>query len=679
MAVDQSQAFEMATLVRYLSPEAANFALQPASTLCKTLHSSAIYEAPGTAARTVFLLAHLDLAFAFVLSPAAVQDVISIVLDFTEHPTEMALVETGLTLLGKLAHSREVLCVSYVQMEDILLRLWKGSIVRLQAVEYSQLDLFTSLSTLAFCSETAESIESTCLSSHDEYQTAHALALLLDDAVYSRARRSGSGGVSDLTNAIESCKYACLVSLARGLPLASPLVESLLALCAEAARNTSNQVAPLVFAAVRGCLCGLGPPHGVGGLSDSAARSVVALLEGGLQVVLENVGNAKSFVALLREYCGMVFCPTVLASEAGGEGAALRDAVMRSFAALTSLADQKIAIMSFVADPCFEFWRLAVDPASSLRDVALESLHNYLDMFMSLALFGPLRDKNMDAERLDAAVSYAVNIPIVKQSWKQEELYDTQGTAEVNFNCHDYTIRVKGADLLLKLDSTSSPHSEFARCLLEKLLALHNSNKLKAKFDATLEHRMQMRLWCIVHVILDLVIASGTSLVAVLLQAVDVDLLPSTRHYVEWAVIRAILATREFPDVVWSWLDKYELRSTSIVSVMSVLHNVGRFLESPRLFFDTLFVKLLPWLTSNHFTIRLHAQFVAFQAWTRCQSDSSLQPLLENHKALVSMMQFVATNIDCIKHRLQAKNLYFVGVGISPNKCQGTNKASTLP
>ncbi|KAJ3077719.1 hypothetical protein HDU99_001013, partial [Rhizoclosmatium hyalinum] len=151
------------------------------------------------------------------------------------------------------------------------------------------------------------------------------------------------------------------------------------------------------------------------------------LLKNSLEILLENTGNAKHFTQILSHFSQLAFTPQILASS----NPQIHETVHTAFSALKDLANQRIGIMEHVATPFLSAWESA-HPA-------------HLDIFITLLSFGPTRDKNMDADRVDAAISY-----ILHTAPNPSPPNLSKETAELNFNCRDYAIRVRANAVLLR-------------------------------------------------------------------------------------------------------------------------------------------------------------------------------------------------------------------------------------
>jgi hypothetical protein len=72
---------------------------------------------------------------------------------------------------------------------------------------------------------------------------------------------------------------------------------------------------------------------------------------------------------------------------------------------------------------------------------------------------------------------------------------------------------------------------------------------------------------------------------------------------------------------------------------------------------------LLPWLTSNHHTIRLIAQCSLRKNWLRLKSLGGPNPVTLNGQeaAMETLCSFLETNADAVKFRGKLEESYFYG------------------
>jgi tRNA guanosine-2'-O-methyltransferase len=83
-------------------------------------------------------------------------------------------------------------------------------------------------------------------------------------------------------------------------------------------------------------------------------------------------------------------------------------------------------------------------------------------------------------------------------------------------------------------------------------------------------------------------------------------------------------------------------------------------------FYKNLFSKLMPWLTSHHFTIRLFSQYVVVKSWNFCMSSpTELQHIAQSSPSAI-MIGFLQNNAECVKHMKKSSDNYFTGGEFHP-------------
>ncbi|KAJ3408952.1 hypothetical protein CcCBS67573_g03606 [Chytriomyces confervae] len=657
---DQNRARQLVHMLNYLtSAPSKEEALAPLLDRCRNIYTSIAYAPTGTLQRIVFVLIELKEKHSILFGTAfrdSAQDLLSLFANYLENPSEPSLValKSHNLAMFHLLLSWQELNISIAEIDSLLVKTVVTATETL-AQPAMPLQLISSLLNISLAFDVSLEIPNSCF--HTSIQVSKLIEMITSDLRYTKELPKNSNW-SEILSEIQISKYKCLVSIGKRCPLRdNEAFEAVLAVCANAISNTSNTSAPIIFEAVTHVLGELRES-----LTPSALQSLAMVIRDGLAVVLENAGNAKHFVALLRGFGKMAFCPTLLFVTRAESAASddLRRDMEKAFFDLSDLSNQRTGVMNWVADECFSFWNHSIDETSRTCEAAFSSIEGYADLFIELLLFGPLRAANVDADRMDAAVSYALFMPQLEQTWSQSELSDIEGTIERNFNCQDYIIRVKASNILTKLSLVNKRHKNLANIFLRKLLKIHLSDKYKAKFDSTYEHRMQIRVWCSVQLLIPFCVGDAETM-SLLIDSLDVDTLPSTRYYVEWSILRVTLADPCALPLLWSHLDDFESKSTTIISVFSILVHLSRHLPADGLtnFHSTLCAKITPWLTSNHFTIRIYAQYLAHEVWTTCKDSKCIET--SEQRSLISVMKFIETSHDCVKHRAQARKLYFVG------------------
>lgn len=135
----------------------------------------------------------------------------------------------------------------------------------------------------------------------------------------------------------------------------------------------------------------------------------------------------------------------------------------------------------------------------------------------------------------------------------------------------------------------------------------------------------------------------------------------SIRCYLEWAIVKLL---SRFPDrlsLYYKKLSNPEHRPNYVISLLTVSFTLGQCLPESSLqgYFDEIFVRLLPWLITNHFTIRLFSYCAWQHNWKYC-NERGYGALLENNKYLDCIGNFMKTYIDCIKFFEKIKSQFYM-------------------
>ncbi|KAJ3117352.1 Tar (HIV-1) RNA binding protein 1 [Physocladia obscura] len=620
-------------------------ALKPLLSRLQTLNSSAAYAPSGTSQRAVILICAILDILTDVPNLGTNNGFSAI---FGQDLSELVVVCVAAIKIGKYNDSTPVFVLrNYARvLKECFTQYSKCfgvdvSFVRetirefVLAIESSKLrfgdgtqthhDIFCRLVGLKVAFEVSRFLKHTDISINKAEKI---LEIILKDLKWLKPVSNEKINWSEVQNEIQIFKYEAMEAvldfiITAKYTMTHKSVEFIVVNCSESVRKTSNIAVPHIFRALTRVI-------EIVSATDSALEYhndvICSVIKDGMDLVIENLVNAKNFAILCEAYTKMVFCPSLL---------------------YASVKNEK------------------------LKSVITESLLVFADIFISFLLFGPTRDRATDQDRMDAVISYNLKMPYILKSWNSAEVEDSFGTTELNFNCMDYVLRVKANDILSRLKPENEIHREFGQLVLSKLLDLHLSNKYFAKFEATYEHRMQTRIWCSIHVLIGYVL-NIEEFAEKFVEAVKGDLIVSTRSLLDWAAIRVFLKHPDVTSKAWDCLKNFDLKAPIICSFFSILKHVGPLLPSShqKSFYDMLFDKILPWLTSNHFTIRLYAQYVAYEAWQYCSThkqQNGLETVIDTHaNSFGAIIKFVEKNNDCIKHRKQAVKLYFVGGGFHP-------------
>jgi hypothetical protein len=109
---------------------------------------------------------------------------------------------------------------------------------------------------------------------------------------------------------------------------------------------------------------------------------------------------------------------------------------------------------------------------------------------------------------------------------------------------------------LLTLIKDHPEHRAVACSLLDHLFDMSLSKTLVAKYEGSFEHRQQIRLWCTIHLLLVHITENDAECwINRALDAVEADIIVSTRSYAEWAAIRLLLRFPDHVNALWTYVD----------------------------------------------------------------------------------------------------------------------------
>ncbi|KAI8852773.1 hypothetical protein BC829DRAFT_383772 [Chytridium lagenaria] len=378
-------------------------------------------------------------------------------------------------------------------------------------------------------------------------------------------------------------------------------------------------------------------------------EEVAIVAKAGKFLVEENWNNARYFASIVREFANTMFHRKFLETDFGEDG---NNEIVEAFSVFLKWGELKMPIVANMAKVALDFWSLSVltDPKHEQhKKAALSSLKRYYTTFIRLLLFGPLWDLNKDQRRMDASISVKVREmdKDLGSSVANLDPEDARGTAEMNFSNKDYTIRVRANDILARLDPASKDECDFAMTILSEMLRMYLSGKHDALFASSFEHRVQLRMWCSIHLLLDHIAPEDLEqYIQMILDCIEMDSVISTRFYIEWAVLRLLIRAPRLMPIFLDRLERFDRKAHIVCSYLLIASHIGRHIppEEQKSFFPLAFTRLMPWITTNHFSIRLYAQFAPI--------------------AIPAM--FLESNPDCIKHRQKADKVYFLSDAFDP-------------
>ncbi|KAG1589375.1 hypothetical protein G6F48_004655 [Rhizopus delemar] len=172
----------------------------------------------------------------------------------------------------------------------------------------------------------------------------------------------------------------------------------------------------------------------------------------------------------------------------------------------------------------------------------------------------------------------------------------------------------------------------------------------------------KLRISCSIILIIDLATEDKVdTYLETLFEITRKETVTSIRCYLEWAIVKLL---SRFPDrlsLYYKKLSNPEHRPNYVISLLTVSFTLGQCLPESSLqgYFDEIFVRLLPWLITNHFTIRLFSYCAWQHNWKYC-TERGYGALLENNKYLDCIGNFMKTYIDCIKFFEKIKSQFYM-------------------
>ncbi|KAJ1555936.1 hypothetical protein HK096_001455, partial [Nowakowskiella sp. JEL0078] len=190
----------------------------------------------------------------------------------------------------------------------------------------------------------------------------------------------------------------------------------------------------------------------------------------------------------------------------------------------------------------YSYWRTGLSSNSTTECPvnlnAFASLAIFSEEFTEMLLYGPVRDKDKDEQKVDAAVALKLRIdrPLgmdEKHQLTELEVDEIRGTALWNFSNKDYVPRIQAYILANMLDPQIPHESNLANLILDSLIQRYLHGEFVSIFSDTKEHRKQIRLWGTVHILLDfLQEKNSVQFAESLVSIIETERLESTRAYI---------------------------------------------------------------------------------------------------------------------------------------------------
>ncbi|KAJ3044964.1 Tar (HIV-1) RNA binding protein 1, partial [Rhizophlyctis rosea] len=485
--------------------------------------------------------------------------------------------------------------------------------------------------------------------------------LVLDRVRFRKSRGFDEGQVnwSELQNLFTEAQYDCVRAIAQASRtpdnpgFTSGVAHMVFERCVDELESATHATGEGIMILMR---------HLLGMEWEKDADLMGRAIRNALPVLEENWTNSKYFPGLYDAFVGFAFQPGTLGVEdLFVEGSGLREA----FHKILSWAEQRVGLVPKLGQACYDFWVNAVmqDADPVVSRLAVKSLRAYVPELVEMLLFGPVMEINKDDHKFDAVIA----LKLREGKLSSAEIEELQGTAQWNFSLKDYTVRVRALDIISRLSRGVPEHCEIALAILDVLLERHLGKMYFAKFMNSGPHRKQIRLWTAIHILIPFIPPQRAHhYTNLLMQCIELEMQISTRYYIDWALIRVLVTSEDCIGLVQGRLEEFDLKAHVISSFVTVLHHVGGKVKGRREFYETLLGSLVPWTSSNHFTIRLFAQYALWSGWKRCLENAELTPILETVPQITAAARFIAENVECARHREKCEKAYFLGGGFDP-------------
>ncbi|ORX56066.1 hypothetical protein BCR36DRAFT_176598 [Piromyces finnis] len=404
--------------------------------------------------------------------------------------------------------------------------------------------------------------------------------------------------------------------------------------------------------------------------------------ENGYKIIEENVSNSKWFNPLISKYIDFVFQPGLLKLPELNED---NGPIKKIFSKIILLGNVKTGIVNYMSTKLFNYWtsntvyfKKTLKQKVPLPNTLVNSKEHCQKFFMKqlveLLIYGPLREK--EDQKLDAAIALKLKLENNEMNKKKEtsendnekfneidEIDDIKETAEWNFSLKDYAVRVQHNIVLLKLQQSTIDNRNdelFAQKLLNYMINLYIENtkphgEFYTQYINTPQHRKQIRLWESICLLLHFIdVYTAESFINKIIELISNDnCMLSTRFYMEIALMKILIKFPKFVDLILNQLESFNQKAHAISSYITIVMNIGKYLpgEVQFDFFSKLFLKLTPWISSNHFTIRLFAQWAFSQSYLTCSCLPQFSQYLKHSQWHTAINRFILNNNECKRFR----------------------------
>ncbi|KAI8138427.1 hypothetical protein BJV82DRAFT_631498 [Fennellomyces sp. T-0311] len=348
-----------------------------------------------------------------------------------------------------------------------------------------------------------------------------------------------------------------------------------------------------------------------------------------IELIKENFTQSKTSPPMMRAMVDMVFQPEMLLPEELNQD---DGPVKRALNYIIEIGELKPFVVTQSAKLLHGFW--SQHPESMLR---------YAPEIAKLLAYGPLRDR--EDQKLEAATVIKLQNP--------ETVREAENSAASNFTQNDYMTRVYMNDLLLRLDKNNKVHMQFAERMMDVLLDKLSDGSLEHnQFCSTIEHRTKLRLWCsmlLLHRYINTE-EKAQHFISRLWPLLRAETIVSVRCYIEWMLSRILVKFPGQLKVLYAAMENCDVNPHYVVSFLSVSFPLGEKLDddAAQEYFEQVFARIIPWLTSNNFTVRLYAYCAWFRSLNACRKRG-LNPDIEKNRYMATLIKFMDQYVETIK------------------------------
>ncbi|KAI9275765.1 hypothetical protein BDA99DRAFT_195528 [Phascolomyces articulosus] len=362
-----------------------------------------------------------------------------------------------------------------------------------------------------------------------------------------------------------------------------------------------------------------------------------------IELIKENFTQSKTSPPMMRAIVDMIFQPELLADEALNQP---DGPVKKVLNYILEIGELKPFVVTQCATLLHAFW-------SEHTEVSDRSMLHYAPEIAKFLIYGPLRDR--DDQKLEAALAIKLQEP--------ETVREAENSVALNFNQNDYMARVYMNDLILRLDKKNDLHVQLAEQLMDAVLDKFGDGSLDGnQFLYTIEHRTKIRMWCSMMLLHQYIRREKAEhyieRIWIYLRG---ETAVSVRCYTEWLLARMF---KQFPDKLpnlYRAMEEPDVPPHYVVSYLTVTFSLGGTLDenAAKDYFEEIFSRIIPWLTSNNFTVRLYAYCAWFRNLNACRSRA-LNADIEKNRIMASLIKFMDQYVDTIKFAEKIKSNFYM-------------------